>query len=80
MIIDLGIKCCILQHSAEDFCPVAFIASEIGLFHVLEKKEKKKTFQKQVKCWEKKVQRRPASKLQAYYQYNGPGLLAQSLC
>lgn len=42
MIIDLGIKCCILQHSAEDFCPVAFIASEIGLFHVSEKKEKKK--------------------------------------
>lgn len=81
MIIDLGIKCCILQHSAEDFCPVAFIASEIGLFHVSEKKKgKKKNFQKQVKCWEKKVQRRPASKLQAYYQYNGPGLLAQSLC
>lgn len=53
MIIDLGIKCCILQHSAEDFCPVAFIASEIGLFHVSEKR-KKKTFQKQVKCWEKR--------------------------
>lgn len=62
-------------------CPVAFITSEIGLFHVSEKKrKKKKNLPKTSKMLGKNVQRRPASKLQAYYQYNGPGLLAQSLC